>query len=274
MVTGYVTRFMSESAIARMDPRVKLLLVVCILALVFTWQNPVYLWSLVLVILVLSLAGGIPFSFMRRLILIVFPFAVILTLMHGFFNSFGVTPIIGPPPEWVPLIGGKLALRLEGVIFGLGMAGRMYSLLLTIPLVISTTDMNKLTLALIKLNVPYKITFVISTALRFAPLLLEEVRAIIDAQKLRGLDIEKMNVIRRAKVYSRVAVPLIIGALNKSMQLEIALQAKAFSGSSDRTYLHTIEMTPFDWMVAVLAIAISLTALVLRIGWGYGSVIF
>ena len=211
---------------------------------------------------------------MRRLILIVLPFAVILTLMHGFFNSFGVTPIIGPPPESWPIIGGKLALRLEGVIFGLGMAGRMYALLLTIPLVISTTDMNKLTLGLIKLNVPYKITFVISTALRFAPLLMEEVRSIIDAQKLRGLDIDKMNLIKRASVYSKVAVPLIIGALNKSMQLEIALQAKAFSGSSDRTYLHSIDMKTFDWIVTVMAITISIAGLVLRVAAGYGSLTF
>jgi energy-coupling factor transport system permease protein len=209
--------------------------------------------------------------FLRRLLVIVLPFALILTLMHGLFNSFGHTPILGPPPAWVPLIGGKLALKLEGLLFGLGMAGRMFALLLAAPLVISTTDMNKLTLALVKLRVPYKITFVVSTAMRFAPLLLEEVRAIIDAQKLRGLDVEKMNVIQRAKVYSTVAVPLILGALNKSMQLELALQAKAFSGSGDRTYLHRIDMRPFDWAVAIGAGLIAIAAIVLRVALGFGA---
>jgi len=274
MVTGYVTRFSSQSAVARMDPRVKLLLIVCILVLVFTWSNPAYLWALVLLIVALSVAGGIPLSFVLRLVLIVAPFAVMLMLMHGFFNAFGHTPIVGPPPEWVPLIGGKLALRLEGLIFGLGMAGRMYALLLTMPLVISTTDINKLVLALVKLNIPYKITFVISTAMRFAPLLLEEIHTIIDAQRLRGLEIERMNLIRRAKVYSTVAVPLILGALNKSMQLEIALQAKAFSGSGDRTYLHSIEMRPLDWMVTGIAVGGTILAVILRLTVGYGGLLF
>jgi len=274
MVTGYVTRFSSQSAVARLDPRVKLLLIVCILVLVFTWSNPAYLWALVLLIVLLSVAGGIPLSFVLRLVLIVAPFATMLVLMHGFFNAFGHTPIIGPPPAWVPVIGGKLALRLEGLIFGIGMAGRMYALLLTMPLVISTTDINKLVLALVKLNIPYKITFVISTAMRFAPLLLEEVRTIIDAQRLRGLEIEKMNLIRRAKVYSTVAVPLILGALNKSMQLEIALQARAFSGSGDRTYLHSIEMRPLDWLVTLIAVGGTILAVVLRATAGAGGLLF
>jgi energy-coupling factor transport system permease protein len=271
MITGYVDYFMSQSAVARLDPRVKMLLILCILVLVFTWANPVYLGGLVLSIVVLSLLGGIPFSWLRRLMLIVLPFAGILVLIHGFFNSAGRTPILGPLPESVPLIGGWLALKLEGVIFGVGMGFRMYALLLAMPLLITTTPMNKLVLALVKLRVPYKITFVISTAMRFAPLLLEEVRAIIDAQRLRGLDVDKMNVLQRAKVYSTVAVPLILGALNKSMQLEIGLQAKAFSGSSDRTYLHSIEMRPLDWTVTILAAGGTIAALALRMAAGFGA---
>lgn len=272
MSSGYIEHFKSDSAAARLDARVKLVLVFCILALVFLWKSPIYLSLLVAAIIVFSLMGGIPFSYMRKLILITLPFGIILVLMHGFFNRwYGETVLLGPFPDWVPLLGGYVRLFKEGTLFGLGMAFRTYALMLAMPMVISTTDMNKLVLGLIDYKVPYKITFVFTMALRFAPLLLEELRAIRDAQALRGLDTKKMNIVKRVRVSAAMVVPLILGAMNKSTQLEIALQAKAFSGSDDRTYYHSIKMVPFDWIVGGIAIGGTLFLIVARIVWGIGG---
>ena len=272
MSSGYIEHFSSDSAAARLDARVKLVLVFCILALVFLWKSPIYLGLLVVGIIIFSLMGGIPFSYMRKLILITLPFGIILVLMHGFFNRwYGETVLLGPLPDWVPWLGGHIKLYTEGTLFGLGMAFRTYALMLAMPMVISTTDMNKLVLGLIDYKVPYKITFVFTMALRFAPLLLEELRAIRDAQALRGLDTRKMNIVKRVRVSAAMVVPLILGAMNKSTQLEIALQAKAFSGSDDRTYYHSIKMVPFDWIVGGIAIAGTLFLIVARIVWGIGG---
>jgi energy-coupling factor transport system permease protein len=272
MSTGFIEYFSSDSAAARLDARVKLVLVICILVLVFTWKSPIYLGLLALGIIVFSLMGGIPFSYLRKLILVTLPFGIILTLVHGFFNRwYGETAILGPLPDWIPLLGGMLTMYKEGTLFGLGMAFRTFSLMLAMPMVISTTDMNKLVLGLIDYRVPYKITFVFTMALRFAPLLIEELNAIRDAQALRGLDLKKMNLIKKIRVSASMLVPLILGAMNKSTQLEIALQAKAFSGSEDRTYYHSIKMVPFDWIVGGIAIAGTIFAIVARFVWGFGS---
>jgi energy-coupling factor transport system permease protein len=270
--TGYVQRFDSDSAISNLDARVKLVLILCVLVLVFSWRHPIYLGGLVLGVVVLSLLGGIPFGYIGRLMLVTLPFAIILVLIHGFFNKwFGVTPLLGPVPESVPVLGGRLALYKEGTLFGLGMAGRTYALMLVMPMVISTTDMNQLVLALIRFRVPYKITFVFTTAMRFAPLLLQQTQAIQDAQALRGLDISEMGILRRLKVRAAMAVPLILGTMAKSTNLEIALQARAFSGSGDRTYLHKIEMGPLDWLVTGVAVGGTIFAVVARILWGAGA---
>jgi energy-coupling factor transport system permease protein len=272
MSSGYIEHFKSDSAAARLDARVKLVLIMCILVLVFVWKSPIYLGCLVLGIVVFSLMGGIPFSYLRKLILITLPFGIILILMHGFANRwYGETVIFGPLPEFIPLLGGHLRMYQEGTLFGLGMAFRTYALMLAMPMVISTTDMNKLVLGLIDYKVPYKITFVFTMALRFAPLLLEELRAIRDAQALRGLDTSKMTIVKRVRVSAAMVVPLILGAMNKSTQLEIALQAKAFSGSDDRTYYHSIKMVPFDWIVGGIAIFGTLFLVVARVAWGWGG---
>lgn len=272
MSSGYIEYFSSDSAVARLDARVKLVLVLCILVLVFLWKSPIYLGALVLAIIIFSIMGGIPFSYMKKLILITLPFGIILVLMHGFFNRwFGETVLLGPLPDWFPLLGGRVKLYLEGTLFGLAMAMRTYALMLAMPMVISTTDINKLVLGLIDYKVPYRIVFVFTTALRFAPLLLEEMRNIRDAQALRGLDPKQMNVVKRVRVSAALVVPLILGAMNKSTQLEIALQAKAFSGSDDRTYYHSINMVPFDWIVGGCAIGGTLFLVFARLLWGFGG---
>jgi len=270
--TGYVTRFQSDSFIAKLDARVKIIMVFAILVLVFVWNDPVYLGFLVLAIILLSLLGGIPWSYQWKLILIGMPFALILLLIHGFLNKwFGLTPLLGPIPQSVPLLGGRFTLYKEGTLFGLGMAFRTFALMLAVPMLISTTDMNKLVLGMIDFKVPYKITFVFTMALRFAPLLLEEMRAIQDAQRLRGFDFKEMKLTKKVKVAASMVVPLVLGTMTKSTQLEIALQAKAFSGSNDRTYLYEINMCPSDWLVGGLVVAGTIAFILLRIFYGVGG---
>ncbi len=57
-----------------------------------------------------------------------------------------------------------------------------------------------------------------------------------------------MGLVRRVRVYARVAVPLILGALVKSQMLEVVLQARAFTGSPDRTFLHEADLRALDWL--------------------------
>jgi len=79
-----------------------------------------------------------------------------------------------------------------------------------------------------------------------------------------------MNVFKRIMVYAKVAVPLILGALVKSQQLEVVLQSKAFSGNPDRTYLHESVFKIMDYVILVLFSLFFLVAIVLYFGWGVG----
>jgi energy-coupling factor transport system permease protein len=140
-----------------------------------------------------------------------------------------------------------------------------------VPLVVFTTDVNAMIVGLVKARVPYTLAFVFSSTLRFFPLLVGDLQSIIEAQRLRGLAFERMGPLRRARVYAKVAVPLILGAVVKSQMLEVVLQAKAFSGSPDRTYYHESRLTYADYVVLVLSALFFLAAVALYFALGVGK---
>ena len=259
-----------ESPLRRLDFRPKLMILLVVTVLAFLWESPVLTGGLVLLIGILCLVARIPFSYLGNILRLMLPFYVILLLTHGFLNTnVGRTPVWIAPEAWW-LIGGRLRLTGEGLAYGLVVIFRTLALVLVTPLVILTTDLNALIVGLVRMRVPYRIAFVFSATLRFIPLLFEEIQAIIEAQRLRGLALEKMGPLKRVGVYSRIAVPLILSAMTKSQQVELVLAARAFSGSPDRTYLHESSLRTVDYVVLVLSLALLLAALVLRATTGLG----
>jgi energy-coupling factor transport system permease protein len=141
---------------------------------------------------------------------------------------------------------------------------------LLIPLVVLTTDVNAMVVSLVKLRLPYKIAFILSSTLRFFPLLLRRAESIIQAQRLRGLDLDRMGPIKRVSVYAKIAVPLILGAMVESQTLELVLQSKAFSGTGDRTYYRASELTALDYGALGALALLLVAALVTYVAFGWG----
>jgi len=259
-----------ESPFHQLDFRSKLMLLLAATFLAFLWESPALTAGLALVVLVLCLVAGIGLSYLGRMLRLMLPFYAIVLLTHGFWNTnVGRTALWIAPQTWW-LIGGSLQLTLEGLAYGLMVIFRTLTLILVIPLVIFTTDLNSLIVGLVRMRIPYKIAFIFSSTLRFVPLLLEEINSITEAQRLRGLALEKMSLLRRLLMYSRVAVPLILGAMAKSQQIEVVLASKAFSGSPDRTYLHESSLRAVDYALIILCMGIVLVALWLRMASGLG----
>ncbi|MDQ1301280.1 MAG: energy-coupling factor transport system permease protein, partial [Chloroflexota bacterium] len=168
-----------------------------------------------------------------------------------------------------PLIGGGMMSR-EGVLYGLNVIFKTLTLTLVIPLGIFTTEVDKFIVGMVRAKVPYKLAFIFSATLRFVPLLFGEIQAIIEAQRLRGQAMEKMGPIQRVRVYGKVAVPLILGAMVKSQMLEVVLQSKAFTGSPDRTYLHESVLGPADYAMMAYFAVLLVAAIVAYIWNGFG----
>jgi energy-coupling factor transport system permease protein len=261
----------SDKSALGLDFRSKLAVMITVTLLSFLWEGLAYTGGLALVVGLLCLLAGVPLSFLLRVLRTMLPFYVFLLLLHGFGNTYvGRTALWTAPANWW-LVGGHLRLTSEGLRYGAMIAFRTLNLVWILALVILTTDLNTMIVGLVALGVPFSVAFVFSATLRFVPLLLTEVQLIIEAQRLRGLAVEEMGVLRRLAVYSRIGVPLILGALVRSQQVQIALAARAFSGSPQRTHLH--ESTPTkSGQVIVIACALMLVgATWLRITRGVGG---
>jgi energy-coupling factor transport system permease protein len=122
-----------------------------------------------------------------------------------------------------------------------------------------TTSPDHLSLALEQSHVPYEFTFAFTTAVRFVPVLAEEAQTIMDAQKARGLELERGNFLKRVRNYIPILIPLIVSAIRRSLELAEAMESRAWGASSKRTNLYTLQLRSSDF--ALIALSILLLAI-------------
>ncbi|PZV10692.1 MAG: energy-coupling factor transporter transmembrane protein EcfT [Pseudanabaena sp.] len=267
-----------DSLFTRLDFRSKLVVMLSVTILAFLWESPIAGGILMLSVIGACVIAGVRLNYLGGILKVMIPFYIFLILSMGFFNveqvklltnKLELTPLLSLPQTWWIIGGAKMSL--EGTLYGLNIVFKTLTMILVIPLAIFTTDVNQMTVGMVRAKIPYKVVFIFSSTLRFVPLLLEEVQSIIESQRLRGLNFEKMGWLKKARVYAKVAVPLILNSLSKSQKLEIVLQSKGFSGSSDRTYLHDSALTTPDYILMIGSSLIFIIAIALYFGWGIGK---
>ncbi len=261
----------------RLDFRSKLILMMVLTIVALGWESPLLGGMLTLSVIILYFCAGVKLHYIRRVITLMWPFYIFILLTQGFFaddliyartGQEVLTPLFSLPTHWW-LVGGGV-FSLEGVMYGLNVVFKTLTMSLIFPLGMLTTDINAMIVSMVKARVPYKLVFVFSSTLRFFPLLFSEIQSIIEAQRLRGLAIEKMGILKRTRVYAKIAVPLILSAMVKSQTLELVLQSKAFSGSSKRTYLHESRLHTADYVVIMISVLILLSAVVAYLKFDFG----
>jgi energy-coupling factor transport system permease protein len=270
-----------DSFFSRLDFRPKLFMMAVVTIIAFTWESPLLQLIMALIIIVACLLVGVKWNYIRTILLIMLPFYALLLLTHMFFNREQVMALqdfTSPdqmqrmftfPEDWW-LIGGGYA-TWDGFVYGVNVIFKTLTLTLIIPLGVFTTEVNNMIVGMVRARIPYKIAFIFSSTLRFFPLLIEEFNMIIEAQRLRGLAMEKMGAVKKVRVYGKVAVPLILNAMVKSQQLEVVLQSKAFSGSADRTFLHESILKPPDYALMVFFAVLWIVSIYLHIAYGIGT---
>jgi energy-coupling factor transport system permease protein len=119
-----------------------------------------------------------------------------------------------------------------------------------------TTSPDHLGLALETSRVPYEFSFAFTTAVRFVPVLAEEAQTIMDAQKARGLELEKGNFMKRIRNYVPVLIPLIVSAIRRSLELAEAMESRAWGATKKRTNLYALKLNKGDYGLLALIIGV------------------
>ena len=229
----------AQSPIHRLDPRVKIVCTLIFLISVFV-QNSVLGYALAFVLLACMIhVSKVPAKFIGKglkpiVILLLFTVAMNLFLTRGGAVLF----------HW-----GIITITETGLRTSVFMAVRLVLLVAGSSLMTFTTTPNGLTDGLEKLlhplnriHVPvHEISMMMSIALRFIPILLEETDKIMKAQIARGADFESGNIIQRAKAMIPILVPLFVSAFRRANDLAMAMEARCYHGGEGRTKMKPLK---------------------------------
>ena len=128
-----------------------------------------------------------------------------------------------------------------------------------------TTSPDHLGLALEQTHIPYEFCFAFTTAVRFVPVLAEEAQTIMDAQKARGLELERGNFLKRIRNYIPILIPLIVSAIRRSLELAEAMESRAWGATKKRTNLYMLKMHRGDLVLILITVGILATAIYVRL---------
>ncbi len=224
--------YQTESVIHRLDPRVKLIATFWFIVSLFVVKNVFgYLLAFLFLTLCIKLSK-VPLRFMTKGMKSI----VVLLMITVLFNLF-----LTPGNEVIRI--WKLKISDAGIVIAFQMAVRLIFLIMGTSILTLTTTPNNLTDGMEKLFGPMKVfkvpvhelAMMMSIALRFIPILLEETDKIMKAQMARGADFESGSLIRRAKSMGALLEPLFISAFQRANDLAMAMEARCYRGGEGRT---------------------------------------
>lgn len=234
----------ADSILHRLDPRVKFVGTIVYVVSLFLFHNWGYLLGTVFLAVMIKLSK-VPFKFITKGLKSIF----VLLAITMVFN------ILFTPGEVLVRIW-KITITREGVAMACRMSVRLIFLMIGSSLMTLTTTPNQLTDALEsllgplkKIHVPvHEISMIMSIALRFIPILLEETDKIMKAQIARGADLESGNIIQKAKSMIPILVPLFVSAFRRANDLAMAMEARCYRGGDGRTKMKPLIYKKRDYV--------------------------
>lgn len=235
--------FPGNSVLHRTDPRVKIILLLALIVLIFCTSNFASLALVAVGIVAIILLSGVPFSmYLKSLKVIIF--IIIFSSVLNIFYGTG-DPIF----EF-----GIISITLSGIYRAIFVSVRIVCLILISSSLTFTTSPTDLTDAIERLMKPLKIFHVkvheiammMTIALRFIPTLLEETDKITAAQKARGADMESGNIIQKIKALIPVLIPLFVSAFRRAYELANAMECRCYQGGDGRTRMKILHMHKLD----------------------------
>jgi energy-coupling factor transport system permease protein len=233
----------------RLDPRAKIVFMLLMAGLVLVVQR-VWLAAVIwLTLLLLWRVARLPLRTLTDMGKALAGLALFLLVVQALFYP-GETSLVYPIiPTPVPVIGGIGRITLEGVLFAVLVILRLLAVVLILPLVSLTTPIHLLTLGLVRLGLPYRVAYAMTTAINLIPVLQSEANVIADAQRLRAMQVfEKGRFWEKLRSYPALVTPLVIGAMRRAQLIAVAMDSRAFGAGKDRTYIQEIRMRAVDWL--------------------------
>lgn len=251
--------FPAVSPLHRLDARIKLILAIAYLSLIFaadTWVSYIIVSVYTAVLVMIS---NVPLKIVFKGLKPVM-FILIFTVIINMFTIPGTAAAI------VPIL--RFTVTYEGILSAAFISVRLVLIVIAASLLTLTTEplcltdaIERLLKPLEKIKVPARdIAMMMTIAIRFIPTLSSEAERIKKAQMSRGADFESGNIIKRAKALLPLTVPLFVSALRRAQLLSEAMDARCYGGGK-RTRMKEMKITAKD--IAAIIIFIFCAAVII-----------
>ncbi|MCI3182672.1 energy-coupling factor transporter transmembrane component T family protein [Faecalibacterium prausnitzii] len=246
--------FPGNSLVHRFDPRLKLVLTIAYIVLLFAASNPLGLTLSILFLGVMYKVAKIPVKMIGKSLKPILPIVLFTAVLNLFFVSGEGDPLVH---FWF------LTIYAEGVRYAVLMAVRVMALIAGTSLLTYTTSPIVLTDAIEQLLKPlgklhfpvHELAMMMSIALRFIPTLIEETDKIMNAQKARGAQLDTGKMTDRVKALVPVLIPLFISAFRRADELAMAMECRCYRGGTGRTRLKVLRCEKQDYIDLAVCIA-------------------
>jgi len=202
-------------------------------------------------------------------------------ISQSFFYYWGETPTFTIIPATFPVIGpitGGIHVYAEGAVYGFIQSFRFMATVSAALLLVATTHPSELIAGLVRfirigkrhIGFPGEIAFMVSSAVSFAPSMIEESLITINAMQVRGLKMK--GITNKIIALKYLFFPLVINILRTGRQMAIAADSRAFRATKNRTYLNELKLGRPDYIFLSYIFVFMGTGLYLSF-IGYGSTV-
>lgn len=257
--------FPGNSVIHKIDPRVKILLIIAYIVFLFVANNFVSLGFMVLVTVAIVLLTKIPVKMYFKGLKAIMFIILFTSVLNMFYGS-------GEPIwQW-----GFLKITLNGISNAVFISIRIVALIFISCVLTYTTSPTDLTDALERLMKPltvfhikvHEIAMMMTIALRFVPTLLEETDKIMNAQKARGANMDSGGLIKRVKAMMPVLVPLLVSSFNRAYELAVAMECRCYRGGAGRTRMKVLKAETKDAVAVAVSVFVLAGVIVCNLMFG------
>lgn len=247
--------FPGNSPLHRMDPRMKIVLTIAFIVVLFLAPNFGGLAVSVAFLALLYGAAKIPIKLIAKSIKPILPVIAFTAVLNLFFMTGKGVPLLD---WWI------FKIYREGIEYAIMMAVRIVCLIAGTSLLTYTTSpivltdaIERLLYPLAKLHLPvHELAMMMTIALRFIPTLVEETDKIMNAQKARGAQLDSGTLTQRIKALIPVLIPLFISAFRRADELAMAMECRCYHGGEGRTRLKQLRLTAMDFLLAAACVAV------------------
>ena len=257
--------YISNSTIHRLDPRLKIVLTVFMIVLLFVCQGFASLGVFTIFSILVLIFSTVPVKLYLKNLKVIIPIIIFTGLLNLFYTKTGAKIDVF----------SLFSIYTDGIEKSIFMSLRIIILILLSSVLTYTTTPNDITDALERLfsslkfvglgNAVHTISMMMTIAIRFIPTLIEETDKIMNAQKARGAVLESGGLIKKIKALIPILIPLLISSIRKAYDLAEAMECRCYNGGVGRKRMKQFTFSFRDWSALFIFLLLTVSIILLNI---------